>query len=66
VANRLASYLELNRTFAWDAELDRKFAALTPREVTEALRRWVDPAKLSVVKAGDFGGAPAQAGARSP
>jgi zinc protease len=54
VANRLASYLELNRTFAWDIELERRIAALTPREVTEALRRWVDPARLSVVKAGDF------------
>ncbi len=64
VANRLASYLELNRTFAWDIELERRIAALTPREVTEALRRWVDPARLSVVKAGDFGGAAAQAGSR--
>ena len=29
-------------------------AALAPKAVVEALRRHIDPAKLSVVKAGDF------------
>ncbi|HUL91249.1 MAG TPA: pitrilysin family protein [Burkholderiales bacterium] len=54
VAGRLVSYLVLGRTFAWDEELERKVAALTPREVLEAMRRHIDPGKLSVVKAGDF------------
>jgi zinc protease len=56
LAGRLVSYLVLNRTFAWDTEMERRIAALAPQEVTEALRRWLDPAKLSVVKAGDFSG----------
>src|SRR5260221_284008 len=54
VAGRLASYLVLGRTFAWEEEQERRIAAMTPKAVAEALRRYVDPARLSVVKAGDF------------
>ena len=54
LAGRLASYLVLDRTFSWDQELERRIAALTPKSVVEALRRHIDPAKLSTVKAGDF------------
>jgi zinc protease len=54
VASRLASYLVLGRTFAWEEEQERRIAALTPKAVADALRRYVDPARLSVVKAGDF------------
>jgi zinc protease len=54
LAGRLASYLFVGRTFEWDTDLERRIAALTPREVQAALRRYLDPAKLSVVKAGDF------------
>jgi len=54
VASRLASYLVLGRTFAWEEEQERRIAALAPKAVVEALRRHIDPAKLSVVKAGDF------------
>ena len=54
VAGRLMSYLVLDRTFAWDAALEKRISSLTPKEVTEAMRRYLDPAKLSFVKAGDF------------
>ncbi|MGC2519894.1 MAG: pitrilysin family protein [Burkholderiales bacterium] len=54
LAGRLDSYLVLGRTFAWDEELERRIAALTPKEILDAMRRYIDPAKLSVVKAGDF------------
>jgi len=54
VASRLVSYLVLGRTFAWEEEQERRIAALTPQAVVEALRRHIDPARLSVVKAGDF------------
>jgi zinc protease len=54
LADRLAFYLSLGRTFSWDQELERRIAALTPKEVVEVLRRHLDPAKLSTVKAGDF------------
>jgi zinc protease len=54
LANRLVSYLEVGRTFAWDETLERRVAALTPQEVLDAMRRTLDPARLCVVKAGDF------------
>jgi len=54
LAGRLLSYLVLGRTLRWDIEFERSIAALTPKETLEALRRHVDPAKFSMVKAGDF------------
>jgi hypothetical protein len=35
-------------------ELDQKVGALTPDQVTAALKRAVDPAALIYIKAGDF------------
>ena len=54
IASRLASYLYLGRTFAWDIDFEKRIAALTPAQVHDALRRHIDPKKLSVLKAGDF------------
>jgi zinc protease len=54
IAGRLANYLYLGRTFAWDIDFEKRIAALTPAQVNEALRRHIDPKKLSVLKAGDF------------
>jgi len=42
------------RTLAWDEDLEKKVAALNPEDVAAAMRRNIDPAKISVVKAGDF------------
>lgn len=54
LAGRLGSYLFAGRTFAWDADLERRIAALTPEQVGAAFRRHIDPAKISFVAAGDF------------
>jgi zinc protease len=54
LAGRLSNYLYYGRTFAWDVELERRIAALKPIDVRDALRRHIDPKKLSVLKAGDF------------
>ena len=51
---RLAQYLFVGRTFAWDAELERRIDALTPVQVRDALRRHLDLDRLAVTKAGDF------------
>jgi zinc protease len=45
---------QYGRTFLWQAELETKVAALTPDQVSAAFRRYVDPAALTFVKAGDF------------
>ena len=54
LVNRLGSYLFAKRTFAWDIDLEKKVAALSAADVNAALRRHVDPARLSVIAAGDF------------
>ena len=54
VASRLGSYLFAKRTFAWDVEFEDKIAKLTAAEVNAALKRHIDPARISVVTAGDF------------
>jgi zinc protease len=54
LADRLASQLYLGRTFAWDDALDQRIAALSAEDVRGALRRHLDPSRLSVVAAGDF------------
>jgi len=54
VTARLADYLLAGRTFAWDEEFERRIAALSAQQVRDALRRHLDPARLSVTKAGDF------------
>ncbi len=54
LARRLSQYRFLNRTLGWDAGLEKKIAALTPDEIAAALRRHIDPSKLTIIKAGDF------------
>jgi len=54
LARRLAWYLHLERSFEWDIAFEARIAALTPAQVAAALRRHLDPAKLSVVVAGDL------------
>jgi zinc protease len=52
VATTLANYLFYNRTFNWDAELEKRVEAVTVVQAAAALRKYIDPAKLTVVTAG--------------
>jgi zinc protease len=61
LARLLAQDLFLSRTLAWDADLEKKVEALTPADVVSALRRHIDPAKITIMKAGDFAKAKAAA-----
>jgi zinc protease len=54
LARVLAARLYTNRTLQWDAEFEKKIAALTPEQITAALRRHIDPSKITIIKAGDF------------
>jgi zinc protease len=54
LAGRLSSYVFMKRTFEWDIDFENRVGKLTPEEVNAAVRRHFDPAKLSVVIAGDF------------
>jgi len=62
-------YLQLGRTFAWSADIDRKLQALTADDVNGAVRKYLDPSNLSSAIAGDFtraaaGRAASQSGAK--
>jgi zinc protease len=57
LAGILAAALFTDRTLAWEADHEAKVDALTPAQVVEGMRRQIDPAKVAVVKAGDFEGA---------
>jgi zinc protease len=50
----LAAHEQRNRTMQWDAQLEQRIAALTPEQITAAFRSLIDPAALTIVKAGDF------------
>jgi zinc protease len=54
LAGRLGHYLFVKRTFAWDVEFEGKIAKLTRAQVNAALKRHIDPSRLSVVVAGDL------------
>jgi zinc protease len=54
LASRLNNYLFLGRTLQFDADLDAKLKALTPEQIVAAMRRYIDPSKITIVKAGDF------------
>jgi zinc protease len=54
LAGRLNGFNFLNRTLAWDADLEKKVDALTAEQITAALRRHINLSKISIVKAGDF------------
>jgi zinc protease len=39
----------------WEADFEKKIATLTPQQINAALKRHIDPKKLVIVAAGDFG-----------
>lgn len=54
VASTWTAYLDLGRTFtSYSLALDERIRSLTAAEVNAALRRHLDPAKMTVVIAGD-------------
>ena len=54
LAGAWASNLYLGRTFQYSKDFEAKVVALTPEQVNAALRKYIDPSKVTVVKAGDF------------
>jgi zinc protease len=54
IAATLATRDYDERTLAWDGDLEKKVAALTPQQIQDALRRNLDVSAMSIVKAGDF------------
>jgi zinc protease len=54
LAGQLSQGLFFDRTLEWNADFERKIQELTRHQILEAMRRHIDPAKLVVVRAGEF------------
>jgi zinc protease len=55
LVGRLLSHLDSDRTLlTWDKAFEERMLALTPDQMLDALRKHIDPSKLTIVKAGDF------------
>jgi len=54
LASQIASRREYERTFKYDAELERRVKAVTIEQVDAALRKYLVPGSFTVVRAGDF------------
>jgi zinc protease len=54
LARTLASELYANRTMQWDQQLEQRVSSLTADQVSAAARKYIDPSKITIIKAGDF------------
>ena len=54
LSGRLNNYLFLNRTIAWDADLESKIGALTVEQINAAMRKYITLESITIIKAGDF------------
>jgi zinc protease len=54
LAGLLLSRERWDRTLKFDQDFESRVAALTPAQITAAFKKYVDPASVTVVKAGDF------------
>lgn len=62
LAADISGKLYFDRTFEFDAALEQRVKNLTVDEVNAAVRRYLDPERITVVKAGDFAGSEAPIG----
>ncbi len=57
LAQRLVDLGQHKRTFKWDADHEKRIESLTVEDVNAAIRKYIDPKKITIVTAGDFAGA---------
>jgi zinc protease len=54
LAGSLVNNAHYGRTLAWTADLEKKVQALTSAQISAAMRKYIDPSALTVMKGGDF------------
>jgi zinc protease len=54
LVSRMAGQRFLDRTMAFDAELEAKVSALTAAQIKQAMNKFLDPDTMSYFRAGDF------------
>jgi zinc protease len=50
----LVAHEQIDRPFKWDMDLEARIQTLTAADINAVFRKHIDPAGLSIVKAGDF------------
>jgi len=54
IANSLMSHLYIERDLHWDEKFEAAVKSLSSEQIKSAMRRYIDPSKMIVVRAGDF------------
>ena len=54
LANTLLGNRFNNRTMTFDEQLEAKIAALTPEQINAAIRKYIDPKQIVIIRGGDF------------
>jgi zinc protease len=54
LSGKLNQYLYLDRTMQFDADLEKRMAELTVADINAAMKKHIDPTKMTLIKAGDF------------
>lgn len=54
LSGTLNNYLYIDRDFKWDADFEKKIAALTPEVINQTIKKYIDINKMVMVRAGDF------------
>jgi zinc protease len=54
LANILVTRAHFGRTMVWDADLEKKVQSLTSAQISAAMRKYFDPATMTIMKGGDF------------
>jgi zinc protease len=54
LAGQMVNNLQLGRTFAHISATEKRITELTPEDIRSAFKKYVDPSKLVIVRAGDF------------
>jgi zinc protease len=54
IASQIVSNIDLGRTFAHESEQEQRIREVSPDDVKAAFRKYIDPKKLVIVRAGDF------------
>ncbi len=54
IAGQIISNIDLGRTFAHESEQEKRIREVSPDDVKAAFRKYIDPKKLVIIRAGDF------------
>ena len=56
----------MDRTLQFDADFEKQVEAITVEQVNAAMKKFIDPKKITIVKAGDFDKKVAAPGTTAP